>query len=371
MKVVFATGMYPPAIGGPATYTATMVRELTRRGVMVRVVTYGDKQTLQDRGVPFFIVTRNRFKSVQYFRYARAVIRCARDADIIYAQDPVSAGLPAALAAFILRKPFLLKIVGDYAWEQSGTRDLLDDFLTRSYGFRVSILRAIERWVASRARIVIVPSQYLRSIVIRWGIHEDQIVVVPNGVEPFVSASREDARSKFVLHGNVILSVGRLVWWKGFHTLIRAARALKNVTVVIVGDGPERTSLEKEAVGVPVHFIGASDKKTLAEYFAAADIFVLNTAYEGFSHQLLEVMAAGVPVITTSAGGNREIVRHEQNALNIEYDDERALAEAVERLIKDESLGDTLSKNARIDSSKYTVSRMVDETMEIFNQVYS
>ena len=64
-----------------------------------------------------------------------------RNADIIFAQDPVSVGFPAACAAKILRKKFLLKIVGDYAWEQGmqrfGISDLIDEFQRKKYGFAV------------------------------------------------------------------------------------------------------------------------------------------------------------------------------------------------------------------------------------------
>ena len=104
LKILICTGIYPPDIGGPATYSKLLFEELPKMGIETRVLSFGEVRHLP--------------KILRHFVYFIKVLKMGRRADIIYAQDPVSVGLPAMLAAKILRKKFILKVVGDYAWEQ-------------------------------------------------------------------------------------------------------------------------------------------------------------------------------------------------------------------------------------------------------------
>ena len=104
-------------------------------------------------------------------------MRAGRSADLFLALDPVSVGFPATLVSLLLRKPLVVKIVGDYAWEQGtqrfGITDTLDDFVVKParHPF-VLLLRSTQRMVARRAKHIIVPSAYLKRIVTAWGITE-------------------------------------------------------------------------------------------------------------------------------------------------------------------------------------------------------
>jgi glycosyltransferase involved in cell wall biosynthesis len=110
----------------------------------------------------------------------------------------------------------------------------------------------------------------------------------------------------------VIGSVGRLAHIKGYDRLITAFAALNNLTtsLLLVGDGPERGALERQA-----QQLGVADRVTFtgyqanpAPYLTRMDLFVLPSRSEGMSVALLEAMAAGIPVAVTKAGANREII---------------------------------------------------------------
>ena len=135
MKILVATGLYPPEGGGPATYAKVLFDELPQKGVETTVL-------------PFSRV-RKYPPIVRHIVYFFLCLRESKGASIIYALDPVSVGLPASLAAFVTRKKFAVKIVGDYAWEQGmqrfGVTALLDDFLKKkSFPFFVQVLRSID-----------------------------------------------------------------------------------------------------------------------------------------------------------------------------------------------------------------------------------
>lgn len=365
MKILIATGIYPPEIGGPATYSKTLAEELTRRGHIVTLLTYYSAPA-PETPFRFVAVSRKLPKGIRHAVYFWKAVYFSRRADVVFAQDPVSVGVPALMAARILRKRFFLKVVGDYAWEQGmqrfGVADLLDVFLNKKYGFRVEMLRRVEYFVARHADNIIVPSEYLKGVVEKWGVGSARITVAPNGVSAPHVPSRENARLALAIDGITFVSVGRLVPWKGFSFLISLLPKITG-NLVIIGDGPGRKALEDRAAELGVSgrvvFTGSLPKEKMSAYCAAADAFLLNTAYEGFSHQILEAMAVGVPVITTMAGGNKEIIRSGENALSAGYNNEMEWLAAIKKILEDKTLRTRISSNAAEDVKKYTHEAMI------------
>jgi glycosyltransferase involved in cell wall biosynthesis len=138
----------------------------------------------------------------------------------------------------------------------------------------------------------------------------------------------------------VITSAGRLVPWKGFRTLIHIVATLRDrgmpIRLEILGDGVCRKELEdcvhEYSLEKHVYFRGILSRDKMAQYIKASDVFVLNTSYEGLSHQLLEVMSLGVPIITTDVGGNLELIEDGVTGCLVPYNDTQAFIEAIEKL---------------------------------------
>ena len=380
MKILLATGIFPTDIGGPATYAATLVPELTRRGHAVTVLTYGKKNK---ENIPYalIVVPRSYPKGIRHVLYFIKALFLSWKAERVFLLDAAGAGFPGALAAVLMRRKIILRVVGDYAWEQGmqrfGVEDLLDDFLQKKYGFFVWILRRVQVFVARRAKRIIVPSKYLKSVVEQWGIEGEKISIVFNSVSLPEALSREEARRRINISGTVLLSAGRFVPWKGFRMLIELMPELLKkygaLFLVIIGDGPERRALEQvrdqTGVGERVLFPGVVEKGALGAYMAAADVFLLNTAYEGFSHQIVEAMAFGVPVVTTAAGGNREILEHEENALVVSYNEKKEWEQAIAHLLEDPLIGKKIAANGRKSAKQFSIERMVAETESLLQAV--
>lgn len=369
--ILIATGLYPPEIGGPATYTKLLEEELPKHGFAVSVL-------------PFSTVRRWP-KVLRHLLYFCKAFAGALRADIVYAQDPVSVGLPALLAAKLTRTPFVLKVVGDYAWEQYvgahiGSRKFVspEDFQNRDdVGLLTKVRRYAERLVARSADAIIVPSDYLKSIVKMWEVREEKIVVIPNAIIlPNMKNTRDALRRHYGLTGMVILSVGRLVPWKGFDTLIdlfpRVLKMIPDAMLVIIGDGPQRDYLKararKSGARHRIVFAGRLERTNVLAYLRAADLFVLNTGYEGFSHQLLEAMYMGMPVVTTGSGGNPELISQGETGLLVPYDDETLLCEAMIALIKDSVSARAIANRAREHARQFSVRRMVGATSDVLEE---
>src|SRR3989338_6868609 len=107
MNIIIATGIFPPDIGGPATYVPLLAQELSKKGHTIMVVTYADTAgVVVGDGYRVEKVSRNIPKGWRHLWYFWKIVRNSRGVDSIYAQDPVSAGVPAVLASMICRKKF-------------------------------------------------------------------------------------------------------------------------------------------------------------------------------------------------------------------------------------------------------------------------
>ncbi|MDO8408345.1 MAG: glycosyltransferase [bacterium] len=328
MRVVIATPLYPPEVGGPATYVRELEEGLPARGVEVELVKFGDVRRLP--------------KLLRHWAYYRLVLRAARKADLVLALDPVSVGLPAMYAARKLGKPFVVKIVGDYAWEQGqqrfGVTEPLDDFVkTRQQSFFVRMLQRIQTRVALRATRIIVPSEYLKRIVVAWGIPSEKVEVVYNGIELAPVAQSPTTHPP----GFLVVSVGRRVPWKGFEALERVVAREKGWHIFIASGLPRA-----EALG----------------WVKAADAFVLNSRYEGLSHALLEAMMLGTPIIATNVGGNTELIENGRTGLLVPSGDDEALFNALKQVEHDALTARTRAAAARERVQSFSISGMLDAT---------
>ncbi len=376
MKLVIATGTFAPDTSGPATYVAELAPALQQRGWQVSVVTYGDGPT--EYPYPVHRVSRRHPLLIRYWLYMVTVYQQAAVADLVYIQGPVSEGLPGMLGAWLAGKKFVLKVVGDYAWEQarvqSGDARGIDEFQAtpRQDRGRVRVWRRIERWVARRAQLVITPSRYLEGIVAGWGVEQQRRRVILNAFHrPHVSAApREQLRQQLGLNLPTLVTVGRRVPWKHVDGIIRALPEIQQqvpgTKLVVIGDGPELGKLRADATasGVAQHvtFTGQLPFAQTFDYLAAADCLILNSSYEGLSHVLLEAMAAGIPIVATDVCGNGEVIENRRNGLLVPFGDMTSLVSAAVELLTDSTLAQSLVAAYAHSLEKFDAARLVEET---------
>ena len=379
-KLVIATGIFSPDIGGPATYSQLLLRKLSAYGYEAIVVTYGTTQPQDTTAI--IRVSRKWPKGIRHCIYGWQVWRAARRADAVFIQGVGGEGIPAMWAARIAHKPIVLKVVGDYAWEQAtqrcGIMESIDQFQSKHYTGWPKRWQKAQRRVAQSAQWIITPSEYLRKLVSGWGVSEDKIRVVPNAVVISKNVCRkEEARTECGMGGTMLVSIGRLVPWKGFSLLIEVVAELRaelpDIQLVIIGDGPERKMLDFKIKSLNlekhVRLIGAVPKEVVQRYLCAADLFVLNTGYEGFSHQIIEATAAGVPVLTTKNGGNPEIINHGQNGWLVEYNNAPELQAAIRKLCIDVNTRIFLSKAGQETAAQFSEERMLSLLRVILDRV--
>lgn len=372
-RVLIATGIYPPDIGGPATYARSLVDGLRGHGIEPVLLNFSP------------LLTRPwGFRHLIYLRLMLG--RCA-GADVVLALDPVSVGVPALLATRILRVPLVLRVGGDYAWEQGterfGVEEGLGEFLASTYGWQIELLRKIESRVARAAVKVIVPSRFMRSVVQEWGVPTDRIAVVENafnGAEAVnLPPTREGAKAKLGVDGHLVVSMGRLLRRKGFGVLIETIDRMRpefpDIRLAILGSGPQSTELAKMVqdaqLECTVELLGAVPRTEALLYLKAADLFVLNSSGEGMANVIVEAMALGTPVAAASSGGNAELIDHGANGWLFTHNDVRELEAAIGKLLREPELALSLATAASQALDRFDMAQMVGGTIAVLDMALS
>lgn len=393
MKLLIATDIFPPESGGPATYAVNLANEFFKQGIDVKIVSLNSNSDKSCVTCNVYPVTFQN-KLLKYLQYTYLLYKHGKDVDIIYAMGPVNAGLPVWAISKLLRKKFVVKVVGDYAWEQYQNQKSknwlrtsncknqnlrfvgVEEFQSLKVFGKIGWLSKIERLVVRQADKIIVPSQYLKKIVISWGVEVNKIEVIYNAVNFSEVESKKHDGERW------LVSVGRLVPWKGMDTLIALMpdllKQFSDLKLKIIGDGSELQNLKfkVENLGLEnnVELLGdLSHKKTLS-YIKSADLFVLNSGYEGLSHVILEAINFSRSVLASNVGGNPELCRPNRKGFLFSYNDSEAIKNRIiDLLINKQYIIPVMSGEERNNFAKqFKFETMINRTKmvlaELINQ---
>lgn len=369
MKVVVVTGIWPPDVGGPASHAPALADALVAAGHAVEVVTTADRQPARR---PYAVrwVPRDRPAPLRHLAVVREVRRAARHADRVYATTMVRR---AALGAALARRPLVVKLVADEAYERerragrfAGT---LEEFQSAPGGMRTRLLRATRTAALRRARRILVPSAYLRTIALGWGLDPARVDVVPNPApEVPERPDRDEARAALGIEGFALGVAGRLTAQKALADTLEALARVPGPALLVLGDGPERAALERAAadlgVSSRVRFLGPGTRDDVITLFRGVDAALVTSAWENLPHTLLEALAAGTPVIATAVGGIPEVVRDGENGLLVPPHDVAAIAAAIERLVRDTALRASLAAAAAASVEELTEPRILGRIVQ-------
>ncbi len=364
MRVLHVYKDYFPVLGGIENHVRTVAEHQAASGHDVTVLTTSKTSHTVDEDLA-----------------GVRVIKCARLATV--ASTPLSLALPVRLARLRpdithLHFPYPVGEVSQYFFGRGSKMVLTyhSDVVRQKQVLR--LYRPLMHRVLGTASAIIVTSpKYLESSrVLR--AHRDRCRVVPLGIERerFLAIDRERASAFRQRYGEpLVLSVGVLRYYKGLEYLIRAMVEAPG-HLVVVGDGPMRSSWQEEAVQLGlsdrVHFVGRVSDEDLPAYYGAADLFVLPSSArsEAFGLVLLEAMSSGLPVISTELGtGTSYVNRDGESGLVVPPCDPHALAGAILRLANDAALRSRLGEGARNRSAQFTVQAMLDGIGAVYDEV--
>jgi glycosyltransferase involved in cell wall biosynthesis len=222
------------------------------------------------------------------------------------------------------------------------------------------------------AKGVVCVSDFSKNELISYGIPEEKIHVVYNGIhpEPLVRSVPRFPLISFGDEKKVIGTVCRLVPLKGLETLIDSIIEIPAVSLLVVGDGPLMHELKLRAAPLGDRIFFAGNQSNIDEWLTLMDIFVLPSFVENHSVSLLEAMRSGKPIIATSVGGNQESIRDHVEGLIVPPGDTVVLKSAIMELIRDPLLAGQYGLNARERFLRsFTEEQMHQNLSDYFNSL--
>ena len=305
MDILITVGIFPPDIGGPASFVPKISKYLISKGHSVKILCLSDKDNLTYKD-ELNVIRINRNLPI-IFRWLKTIVKIysnSKKSDLIFVNG---LGTETTIANLFIRKKVIRKIVGDPVWERVYNKNLIDesfdDFQENNHGLSISLQKMIRNWSINKSNLIITPSQHLKNFIDKIGFDKN-IFVINNGVNI-------EHLNKVVLENNIIqlLVVSRLVSQKNIDSIIKAVKVMENENIIlnIVGDGSEINNLKllvkKYELDKKINFIGKIENTKLNEYLKNADIFIQASNYEGLPHSILEAMNFEIPILSTDVGG--------------------------------------------------------------------
>ena len=368
MRVLITSPVFPPDLGGPAVYVPSLGRYLVERGHQVKVVAFCSEDRPDGYAFPVHSIPRGPLP-LRYLKAFFAVLREAKDVDVVYVQEHLA--LLHVLAAKLRRKPVVIRIMVDGAWEIAHRKGWCGDddivtFQEKDYGWQVRLTRFLQRKWWGWCTQIIACSEFLRQILIQHhGVPAGKVRKIFNayhGPRPEeVSQTPEQARAELGLDParRYVLTICRLMVWKGVDGILRALSeiAAEDVHLLVAGDGDMEEAWKELAgelgLAERVTFLGNVPHERIPLYIRAADVFVLNSRYEGLSHTLLEVLTLDTPMIASAICGNPEVVQHDVNGLLVDPHRPGDLARAIELVLADAALAERLVASGRLRRAEF------------------
>lgn len=340
MRIAMVTESFLPTVNGVSNSVARIAEQLLLRGHQVLIVApgkgpdrFGDARVLRTPAVPL-----PGYQSIPVGMPTTTTLADleAFDPDVIHVGGPVALGAWGLSAARRLDVPAV-------ALYQT-------DFPRFARHYKVAAAEGLVwRWlrrIHSAAQLTLAPSS-----AAAWDLRQNgipRVAIWGRGVDvERFDPARRDPRGHDLLapDGRLLVGyIGRLAPEKNV-SLLNGLSAVRGTSVVVVGDGPDRASLQRQMPKAV--FTGYKGGTELARLFATLDVFVHTGAHETFCQTIQEALASGVPVVAPASGGPLDLVRHGHNGLLYRPDDKRALRGAVRRLVEQPEQRQRMAANAR------------------------
>ena len=314
MRILVTVGIFPPDIGGPATFVPKIAKYFQDElNYEIEILTLSDNKN-SNINDDFRVkrIDRNLPIIYRWLKTIFTIYKLGKNKDLIFVNG---LGTEATIANIFLNKKIIRKIVGDPVWERAYSKakisESFDEFQVKNYGFSISLQKKVRSFSIKKSDIVVTPSKHLKNFILNLGF-KNKIEIINNGV--FIP---EENTNIFTNDQINITIVSRLVSHKNIKKIIRAISDLNDPLIYlnIIGDGPELNQLQKISLESNnkdnIIFHGKLNRDDINHIFLKSDIYIQASNYEGLPHSLLEAMSYGIPVLCTPVGECKEILGNE------------------------------------------------------------
>ena len=373
MKILITTDWYAPIINGVVTSVLLLQRELERQGHEVRVVTLSNTMHSYKDGNVYYMgsVSANKIYPGARLRVnrTRSLFRelVSWGPDVIHSQCEFSSFRVAYGLSHRLGTPIVHTyhtVYEDYT-----------HYFSPSVRVGKAVVSVFSRWICSRTACVVAPSRKVEALLRSYGV-KCRIEVIPTGVD--LGAYRQEPdearlaelRRRWSIPGDrkVLLYLGRMAKEKHLEQLIDqiADTGRRDVTLLLVGDGPDRSAALEHAGrrGLDVIFTGMVPHSEAPDYYRLGDIFVTASTSETQGLTYFEALAAGVPVLCRADPCLLGVVRDGENGW--QYHGEAEFRQRLEGFLAHPQRREALCRTARETGEEYSAQRFAERVESIY-----
>jgi L-malate glycosyltransferase len=376
MKILVLCHEYPPLGGGGGMGAQQYAEAWSEQGHRVTVITSWQpglkhKETLKGAHIvrvwTMPVKTRATFSIASMFFYIMFALihivfhaRTYRRYHVINTHFALPGGVLGAVASRLLSLPNILTIIGGDIYDPT----------KRLSPHRTALTRMINSLVMNAADQIIAISSDTKRNARRFYRVKKKITIINYG---FLPPKEGDADQRIdVQNGKYsLIAIGRLVERKGFEFLIRAmAKLPEDIVLYIIGDGPLEASLRalgnEQNLNGRVRLVGYVSREEVYAHLRSADCFVLSSLHEGLGIVVQEAMYAGLPIVSTSNGGQVDLIENYRNGILVKPGEVEPLAAAIRELYADRNLARAFARNNRNDIEQYFMSVNAQKYMSLF-----
>ena len=244
---------------------------------------------------------------------------------------------------------------------------------------KLKIYSTLDKFILKNFKKIVVVSTQVKEEILSFRIPKEKIIFINNGVDLRKFGVKTDLQNLRKVLGincfdKVIGTIGRLAPEKGHTYLIKAFCKIRlefpDTKLLIVGDGPLRTHLQREAknLGIENKVIFAGNRREVPDLLNLMDVFVLPSKVEAMPMALLEAIAARKSIVATKVGEVPKIINHNKEGILIESENTDELSKAVIFLLENKEAAGKFAENAYKKSLNFTTEKMAQEYL---TKVYS
>ena len=372
MNILITVGIFPPDIGGPASFVPKISDFLIENGHNVKIICLSEVGNINtEDNFDVIRIKRSNNLPIRWIKTIYQIVKNGRRSDLIFVNG---LGVESAIANLILQKQLIRKIVGDPVWERAYNKkritESFDDFQINKHSFLIEVQKLLRNWSINSAEIVITPSDHLKSFVSGIG-YSKKILKINNGVN--ITDINRANESKADIN---LIIISRLVVQKNINIVIEAMKLLdnKNLKLSIIGEGGEFSKLESAIHDLnlqnQVQLLGKIDNNKISQFLLTADIFIQASNYEGLPHSILEAINYEVPILSTETGGCKDLLNDGERGFIIPMPpDKKVIAENISFIIENKAEATKRANEAKsFINKKHNFLEQANQYMKIFEQ---
>ena len=372
MNILITVGIFPPDIGGPASFVPKISDFLIENGHNVKIICLSEVGNIHtEDNLDVIRIKRSNNLPIRWIKTIYQIVKNGIRSDLIFVNG---LGVESAIANLILQKQLIRKIVGDPVWERAYNKkritESFDDFQNNKHSFLIEVQKLLRNWSINSAEIVITPSDHLKSFVSGIG-YSKKILKINNGVN--ITDINRANESKADIN---LIIISRLVVQKNINIVIEAMKLLdnKNLKLSIIGEGGEFSKLESAIHDLnlqnQVQLLGKVDNNKISQFLLTADIFIQASDYEGLPHSVLEAINYEVPILSTETGGCKDLLNDGERGFIIPMPpDKKVIAENISFIIENKAEATKRAREAKaFINQKHNFLEQANQYMEIFQQ---